>query len=78
MEKDKTPKKPFPPQKSSLGERMNDISTMMIKKDGKWVWLDNGEEVKNPPAEARALDARDAKPDEKKNSYGEFYKPSDK
>jgi hypothetical protein len=39
----------FPPQKSSLGERMNDTSTIMIKKDGKWIWLDNGEEVKNPP-----------------------------
>ena len=47
-----TPNKPrrsFPPQKSSLGERMNDTSTMMIKKEGKWIWLDNGEEVKNPP-----------------------------
>jgi len=39
----------FPPQKSSLGDRMNDTSTIMIKKDGKWIWLDNGEEVKNPP-----------------------------
>lgn len=39
----------FPPQKSSLGERMNETSTMMIQRDGKWIWLDNGEEVKNPP-----------------------------
>ena len=73
MEKDKTPKKPFPPQESSLGKRMNDISTTIIKKDGKWVWLDNGEEVKNPPAETQATGT-----DEKKDSYGEFYKPSDK
>jgi hypothetical protein len=28
---------------------MNDTSTMMIQRDGKWIWLDNGEEVKNPP-----------------------------
>lgn len=65
--------KPMPTQKSSLGERMGDTSTMMIKKDGKWVWLDNGEEVKNPPAEAQASET-----DDKKEKYGEFYKPSDK
>jgi hypothetical protein len=78
MEKDKTPKRPFPPQRSSLGERMNDTSAMMIKKDGKWVWLDNGEEVKNPPAQAKDTEAQATKTDDKKNSYGEFYKPLDK
>jgi hypothetical protein len=67
MEKDKTPKKPFPPQRSTLGERMNDTSTIAVKRDGKWVWLDNGEEVKNPPVES-----------DKKEKFGEFYKPSDK
>jgi hypothetical protein len=65
--------KPMPTQKSSLGERMGDTSTMMIKKDGKWVWLDTGEEVKGRPSEREA-----SKPDSKKDSYGEFYKPSDK
>jgi hypothetical protein len=74
MEKDKTPKKPFPPQKSSLGERMNDTSAMMIKKDGKWIWLDTGEEVKNPPED----DTPTSEPDKKEKEYGEFYKPSDK
>jgi hypothetical protein len=43
------PRRNFPPQKSSLGDRMNDTSTMMIQKEGRWLWLDNGEEVKNPP-----------------------------
>lgn len=65
--------KPMPPQKSTLSERMNDTSTIMIKKDGKWVWLDSGEEVKNPPTEAQAPET-----DNKKEKYGEFYKPSDK
>ncbi len=46
---------------------MNDISTMAVKRDGKWVWLDTGEEVKNPPVES-----------DKKEKFGEFYKPSDK
>jgi hypothetical protein len=71
-------KRPFPPQKSSLGERMNDTSAMMIKKDGKWVWLDNGEEVKNPPTQAGDTEAQASKTEEKKDSYGEFYKPSEK
>jgi hypothetical protein len=65
--------KPMPTQKSSLGERMGDTSTMMIKKDGKWVWLDTGEEVKSSPSEREA-----SKPDDKKEKYGEFYRPSDK
>lgn len=78
MEKDKTPKKPFPPQKSSLRERMNDVSTIMLKKDGKWVWLDTGEEVKNPPVEAVEAGAQQPKTDDKKGSYGEFFKPSSK
>jgi len=65
--------KPMPPQESTLGERMGDTSTMMIKKDGKWVWLDTGEEVTGPPSEREA-----SKPDDKKEKYGEFYKPSDK
>jgi hypothetical protein len=71
-------KRPFPPQRSTLGERMNDTSAMMIKKDGKWVWLDDGEEVKNPPAEAEKAEAKVAETSDKKESYGEFYKPSDK
>jgi hypothetical protein len=65
--------KSMPSQKSSLRDRMNDVSTMMIKKDGKWVWLDTGEEVKGLPSEREA-----SKPDDKKEKYGEFYKPSDK
>jgi hypothetical protein len=74
MEKDKTPKKPFPPQKSTLRERMNDTSTIMLKKNGKWVWLDTGEEVKDPPED----DAPAPKSDKKEKEYGEFYKPSGK
>lgn len=33
------------PRKSTLGERMADTSTIMIKKNEKWIWLDSGEEV---------------------------------
>ena len=51
MEKDKTPEEPLPTQGSSLSKRMSNTSTIMIKKEGKWVWLDSGEEVKNPPSE---------------------------
>ena len=45
------PEKPFSPEESDLSKRMGDTSTIMIKKEGKWVWLDSGEEVKNPPSE---------------------------
>ena len=35
---------------SSSRRRVDETSTIMIKQDDKWVWLDTGKEVENPPA----------------------------
>lgn len=48
-EKVQDPRERFPPQRSTLRERMADTSSIMIKRNGKWIWLDNGEQVANPP-----------------------------
>ena len=47
MEKDKEPETSKPSQRTSISERMNDVSSMRIQIDGKWVDLiDNKEERK--------------------------------
>lgn len=64
---DQEPSDKWPPQRSSLRERMNDTSTIMIKRGDKWIWLDSGEEVANPPQQTKEntvpnFEVKDTKP----------------
>ena len=72
MEKSKKQESDMVPQKSTLGERMNDISEIIVERDGKRISLETGEEVADQKPEAPDTEV------DKKDSYGEFYKPSDK
>jgi hypothetical protein len=72
MEKSKKQESDMVPQKSTLGERMNDISEIIVERDGKRISLETGEEVADQKPEATDTEV------DKKDSYGEFYRPSDK
>jgi hypothetical protein len=72
MEKSEKEEFDMAPQKSTLGERMNDISEIIVERDGKRISLETGEEVADQKTQAPEMEA------DKKEKYGEFYKPSDK